>query len=152
MLETPHVLVGIAIATKVVNPWLAIPLSFASHFILDMTPHWNPHFYTETKKYGKPKKVSTLIVVVDEVIAIVTTLYFAYSYLPDTKMSLIIMLCAFASVIPDQIKFPYFFFNQRQKYLTKWIDFERKIQVEIKPFWGIISQIIVIVASIYWIY
>lgn len=50
MLETPHVLIGAAIATKVGNPFLAIPLAFASHFVLETVPHWNPHLNTETKK------------------------------------------------------------------------------------------------------
>ena len=53
MLETPHVIVGAAIAYKVVNPALALPLALGSHFILDITPHWNPHLSTETKKFGK---------------------------------------------------------------------------------------------------
>ena len=60
MLETPHVAVGAAIAVAIPNPYLAIPLALASHMILDHTPHWNPHFYTETKKFGKPTQKSTV--------------------------------------------------------------------------------------------
>jgi hypothetical protein len=53
VLETPHVVVGAAIATKVANPALAIPLAFASHFVLEKIPHWNPHLNTELKKFGR---------------------------------------------------------------------------------------------------
>jgi len=53
MLETPHVLAGAVIAAKVQNPFLAIPLAFASHFILEKVPHWNPHINAEMTKFGR---------------------------------------------------------------------------------------------------
>lgn len=151
MLETPHVAVGIALAVKATNPWLAIPLSLASHFVLDRIPHWNPHFYTETKKFGKPKKISTYIAVADELLAVLLTLFMAYKFLPDVSKSILILICSFLSVLPDQIKFPYFFMNQRRGILKKWVDFERSMQVEVAPFWGIITQVIIIITSLYWI-
>ena len=49
MLETPHVAVGAAIAASIPNPLIAIPLAFASHFALELVPHWNPHLNTELK-------------------------------------------------------------------------------------------------------
>lgn len=151
MLETPHVALGIAIAVKSGNPWLALPLSLASHFLLDRVPHWNPHFYTETKKFGKPKKLSTYIAVVDEIIAIGLTLFMAYKFLPNLNTSFLILVCSFLSVLPDQIKFPYFFLKMRSGFIKKWVDFERSIQVEVSPFWGIVTQLIVITASLFWI-
>ena len=48
MLLTPHTLVGVAIATNISNPFLAIPLAFISHFLGDKIPHWD--FYSNTKK------------------------------------------------------------------------------------------------------
>lgn len=152
MLETPHVALGIAIAIKTGNPWVAIPLSLASHFLLDKVPHWNPHFYTETKKYGKPKKNSTYLAIADESVAIILTLFIAYSFWPDINKSILILVCSLLSVLPDQIKFPYFFFNLHSGFIKKWVDFERNIQVEVKPFWGIITQITVVLSSLFWIF
>lgn len=152
MLETPHVALGIVLAVKTGNPWVAIPLSLASHFLLDKIPHWNPHFYTETVKLGKPKRKSTYFAIADEITAISLTLFMAYSFWPDVNKSFLILLCSLLSVLPDQIKLPYFFMNQRQGFLKKWVDFERSIQVEVKPFWGIITQIIVVFSSLYWIF
>ncbi|MFH1971517.1 MAG: hypothetical protein ABIJ05_04005, partial [Patescibacteria group bacterium] len=60
MLETPHIIVGAAIASKITNPLLSIPISFVSHFVLEKVPHWNPHLNSETEKYGKPTKKSTM--------------------------------------------------------------------------------------------
>lgn len=151
MLETPHVALGAAIAVAVPNPLVSIPLAFASHFVLDMVPHWNPHFYTETQIHGRPTKLSTLIAVSDELVAIGLTLYIAYYFLPDYQKSISIMACAFASVLSDQIKFPYFYFKMNGL-IKRWVLWERKIQVEIEPFWGILTQIIVTGVSLYWIF
>jgi len=151
MLETPHVALGIAMAVKTGNPWVAIPLSLASHFLLDRVPHWNPHFYTETQKFGQPKKISTYIAVVDE-IAIALTLFIAYKFMPDVNKSFLILICSLLSVLPDQIKIPYFFCNRRFGLIKKWVDFERSIQVEVGPVWGILTQTIVVLVSFYWVF
>ncbi len=74
MLETPHVALGVAIAVAVPNPLISIPLALASHFILDMTPHWNPHINTEMKKYGKLTKPTLLIIGLDLFVALVLTI------------------------------------------------------------------------------
>lgn len=39
MLLTSHIITGAAIASKISNPWLGIPLAFLSHYFLDMIPH-----------------------------------------------------------------------------------------------------------------
>jgi hypothetical protein len=41
MLSTPHLLVGAAIARSIPNPAISLPAAFVSHFLLDMTPHWD---------------------------------------------------------------------------------------------------------------
>lgn len=152
MLETPHVIVGAAIAAKVGSPYLAIPLAFMSHFVLDRIPHWNPHFYTESKKYGKPKMQSVVMAIVDELVALGSGLLIAYQFMPDYKMVATVIACCFFSVLSDQIKLPYFFLNIKKGLLEKWVNFERSIQIEVKPFWGITTQILTILASLYWIF
>jgi lysylphosphatidylglycerol synthetase-like protein (DUF2156 family) len=152
MLETPHVAVGVAIATKFANPWLAIPLSFASHFALDKVPHWNPHLYTETQKAGRPSKKSTLIAVVDIAFALSFGLFFAYRALPNTNLALLILACSFVSVLSDVVKYPYYYLKLRAKLLVAWVNFERSIQVDTKSiYWGILTQILIITASVWWI-
>lgn len=39
MLLTPHVLTGLAIAYKIPNPLISLPLAMASHQFLDLIPH-----------------------------------------------------------------------------------------------------------------
>lgn len=40
MLVTNHVLSGAALGAVVRKPWIAFPLGFASHLVLDAMPHW----------------------------------------------------------------------------------------------------------------
>lgn len=152
MLETPHVAVGVAIATKIPNPFIAIPLSFASHFVLDKVPHWNPHLYTETQKAGHPSKKSTYIAAADIGLAFFLGAGFAFNALPDQKTAILILACSFASVLSDVVKYPYYYFHGRQKWLVKWVNFERSIQVNAKSMlWGLTTQALVILASFWWI-
>lgn len=41
MLSISHGVAGAFIATKVANPYLAIPLIITSHYLLDAIPHWD---------------------------------------------------------------------------------------------------------------
>lgn len=152
MLETPHVVVGAAIATKVVNPALAIPLALASHFILDKVPHWNPHLYTETQKLGHPAGKTTNIALLDVGIALATGLFIASKFSDDLGKVILILICSLVSVLPDLIKWPYYYLGKRWKPLVKWVLFERSIQVN-ADFWpGIFSQGLIIATGIFWIF
>ena len=153
MLETPHVAIGAALAVKVGNPYLAIPLALLSHFVLDRVPHWNPHFYTEMKKYGKPSKKSTTLAIIDSLVALGLGLTIAASALPDTNKAILVVVCSLMAVLPDQIKAPFFFFKDKRKgLLKKWVIFERSLQVDTAFCPGIMPQVAVTAASLWWIY
>ncbi len=151
VLETPHVIVGAAIATKVGNPLLAIPLAFTSHFILEKVPHWNPHLNTETEKYGKPTKKSTYIVIADSTLALLSGLVIAQQALPNLLSFLTILASSFVAVLPDLVEAPYFFLNLRSRKIRRWINFQKSLQVDAPFFPGILSQVAVILASLWWL-
>jgi hypothetical protein len=150
MLETPHALVGAAIAVKVVNPLLAIPLSFASHFLLDKTPHWNPHLGTEKGKFGKVKTSSTAIIIIDSSLALLSGSFLAFRALPNTTLALTILFSCFAACLPDIIEIPYYYCNSKGGLMEKWVTFQKSIQENAGPFWGTITQLITIAAAIWW--
>lgn len=153
MLETPHVAVGIAIASKFPNPWIAIPLSFASHFVLDKVPHWNPHLYTETQKKGRPSNQSTLIALFDIGLSLGLGFSFALKSMPNLNMAILVLACCLSSVLSDVVKYPYYYFHLRQKWLVDWVKIERSMQVDTKSvFWGLVTQGLTIAASIWWIF
>lgn len=151
MLETPHVLVGAAIATAIPNPAISIPLALASHVLLDRIPHWNPHFYTETQKYGRPTPKSTAIAIVDSAVALTAGLCLAARFLPNYGGAISVIAACLASVLSDQIKMPYFFFNQRTGFFKIWTELERSWQVSISFVPGMLTQLLVIAASFWWI-
>lgn len=150
MLETPHALVGAAIAVKIGNPALAIPLAFASHFILEKIPHWNPHLNYETEKYGKPTRKSTIITTVDSTLALVLAGSIALNALPDISRTITILLTTFASVLPDVIEGPYFFLGLRNKTIKRWIAFQKSIQEDTSLVPGLLTQLLVVIAALWW--
>ena len=151
MIETPHVVVGAAIAMKVANPALALPLALGSHLVLDKIPHWNPHLFTETKKFGKPTKRSTFIVAADIITSIIIGISIARLALPNTTLSLTVIAACFLSVLPDIVEGPYFFLNFRPKLIERWIKFQRSFQVNVNFIPGMLTQILTVAASLWWI-
>lgn len=151
MLETPHVFIGAAIATKIPNPLIAIPLAFVSHFILETVPHWNPHLNTETEKFGYPTKKSIIITTMDSSLALIGGSFIAYQALPDTKHAITILLACFASILPDLIEAPYFFLKIKNNLIKRWISFQKSIQNDTDVTPGILSQLLTIFAALFWI-
>ncbi len=152
MLETPHVALGIAIAIAVPNPIISIPLAFASHFLLDMTPHWNPHLNTETKKFGRLSNQTLLIIGLDLACASILTLFMAKQVLPDLNLFLNILLSSFASILPDVVEGPYFLFGWKNKYIDIWMKFQKRIQSDANIFWGILTQLLLLVSCYLWVF
>lgn len=152
MLETPHVAVGTAIATKIPNPLVAIPLSLVSHFVLDKIPHWNPHTYTETEKFGYPRKTTMALAALDIAAALSLGLFVAFGA-GSFNRAMLVIACSFASVLPDVVKYPYFLFKKMRHGLMKgYVDFERSWQ-EDASFWpGVTTQLVTIIASLWWLY
>lgn len=151
MLETPHVLVGAAIATKIPNPLIAIPLAFASHFILEMVPHWNPHLNSETKKFGHVTRKSTVITAIDSTMALVFGSIIAFKYLPDATQVFNVLACSFFAVLPDVMEGPYFFLKMKSKFIEKWISFQKSLQNDTSIIPGLITQFLTILIAIFWI-
>lgn len=151
MLETPHVIVASAIAYKVGNPYLAIPLSFVSHFVLETVPHWNPHIMTEMKKFGEITKKSKLIIACDVILAFFSGFYIASTVLPNTGLFWTIIFSSFFGVLPDLIEAPYFFLKWKNSFLNWWIKGQKAIQSDANPIPGILTQAITIFAAVVWI-
>lgn len=150
MLETPHVLVGAAIATKVVHPALAIPLALGSHFILEKVPHWNPHLNSETKKYGRVTKKTIIICVIDSLTALLAGSFIASRALPNTGYAATIFFSCFAAALPDVVEAPYYFLGIKNKIIKKWIEFQRPMQENASLIPGLLTQFVVIIAALWW--
>lgn len=152
MIELPHTIVGAAIATKIGNPYLALPIALASHFILDLTPHWNPHLNKELKEFGKVTKLTTYTIVIDVFLSLIAGFLIAGKTLPDTGKFLIVIAGCFLAVLPDVAEGPYFFFTKKSGWVKKLVGFQSKLQFNVPIVPGLISQALVIAAALWWVY
>lgn len=152
MLELPHTVVGAAIAAKVGNPALALPLALASHFALDLLPHWNPHLNTELKSFGRVTQKTTLFVATDVVLSLAGGLLIASTVLPDQNHFVIVILGAFMGVLPDAIEAPHFFLGARWAPVERLLRFQKSIQNDAPPFLGILTQVLLLGAVFAWVF
>lgn len=152
MLELPHTVVGATIATKIPNPFIAIPLAFLSHLPLDLIPHWNPSLYTETKKYGQPTRKSTKLVIIDTSLSLGVGIFLASRVMPNLAHAITIILACFAAVVLDVIEGLYFFLGIRTKLLENLINLQRRFQKRLPLAPGLITQAIIIALSFLIIY
>jgi hypothetical protein len=152
VLETPHFIVGVSLATKVTNPLLAFPLALGSHFVLDKIPHWNPHLFTEKTKFGKITKRSRLFVVIDVSIAIVAGLLISSLSFPNTKQAITVFIAGLLAISPDIVEGPYYFFNLKSKLIERWVLWKKSIQSDTTLVFGVLTQIAIIIAALWWIF
>lgn len=130
MLETPHALVGMVIASIIPNPWVGLPLAFLSHFGVDMLPHWN------WEPDARP--LSLLGIVLDLTLLATLAGYFAFQSPPHPHLS----AGAFFAILPDLLEAPYIFFGLNNRHLQKFIRFQKRIQKRTPVLPGILTQII----------
>jgi hypothetical protein len=131
MLLISHVAAGAVIGSAIPNLWVALPLSFASHFVLDTIPHAQ----APTDEGYKPNH-STYFWVLLDVAAVFGYFYF---YKPSLSVFLVIL----AAVLPDLLdltRYNAFMY----KSFKPCYDFHDRIQNETNKPIGFITQIILI--------
>ena len=122
MLGFNHTLAGSIIAVLVPAPLVPV-ISFGSHFILDMTPHFG-----RSKKVYPYTKSFKLLLVADALLCTTGTL-FAMWLFPDKWF--IIGVGAFFSVLPD---FLWLFARRGPKWLDKFLSWAAWIQWGERPY------------------
>jgi hypothetical protein len=144
MLETPHAVFGALIATKIGNPWVALPLAFASHFVLEPLPHWNPHTNTEIRVHGQLSNFSLTFIAADVLTSLGLGLWLASRTLPDVRRFLLVIAACFLAVLPDLLEAPYFIFGSRHPFFQRLISFQKRFQYDISWFPGLIIQTLIV--------
>lgn len=152
MVELPHVLVGAAIAAKVGNPALALPLAFASHFVLDLIPHANPSIYKPTKAgLPLPARIKQIIVA-DSFLALVVGLTLGATFLPDVTKASVVVLGAFFAVLPDVLEIPYYFLKNRHPLMVRYVELSHSLQTNAPLIPGTLTQVVISLAALWWIF
>ncbi len=133
MLLTNHTLTGLVIGATLRQPLLIAPVAFASHFILDTTPHYGlkvrPKNVFASKQFQslawKDSLLSTLVAL--------SAIYF----LPGLFWPL--TLGAFFACLPDLFFIPLHFFKFHVS--KKLFKFHQRIQWSETP-WGIVTEVV----------
>lgn len=149
MLLTPHTAAGIAIASVLPDPQIAIPLSFFSHFILDFIPHWDRiglGLLEEKFRPLSPKSFPFQFILLDALLSLTISLFFFNRVLPDYGLGVTILFSAFAANLPDLFYVPLAFFGKRWGWGIWMIKLQHTIQTHSKaplPF-GILTQAVAV--------
>lgn len=152
MLELPHTVVGAAIAAKIGNPALSLPLALASHFVLDLLPHWNPHLNTELGKFGRLRGKTVTFIATDVILSLAGGLLIASTVLPDQNKFAIVIVGAFMGVLPDVLEAPHFFMGIHHKWIMKLLRFQKCIQNDAPPVLGTLTQVLLLAAVFAWVF
>lgn len=148
MLLTPHLLTGAVIASKILNPLLALPLAYLSHYLLDLPPQteysiknirekrWNRSFLDFSKVFLDISLGISLISLL-------------------SKGSPVIFAAALLAIIPDSMTLLHILFPnnkllvRHQRFHIAVNDVCDSEDKKIPAFWGILSQVVVIITAIY---
>lgn len=136
-----HATTGVVIALAVHNPALALPLAFASHFVLDAVPH-----YGDDKLDGTNKAFRRFILI--DAIAGFGISILMFVLMPEHRV--LIALCAAMATIPDLMWLPNHIRqtkNLPSKPHNRLMRWHHRIQFE-HPVWGILAEGIWLAAMI----
>jgi hypothetical protein len=134
MTASNHAVAGAVIASVVANPVIAIPLAFASHFVMDAMPH-----YGDRNKSSWLNRNFHYVLVSD---FIVTLSFISFTIFKSPPNLFMIFICAVVAVLPDVLWLPYYLADIRHKDCphSKTARFLKWIQWGERP-WGIVIEI-----------
>lgn len=135
-------------ASKVSNPVLGLILAFFSHYLLDLPPQKEYSVENIKEKRWRKSFFDFLEVFSDIALGIALILLFS-------KNTPLIFAAAFSAIVPDGFTILAILFPQN-KLLAKHQGIHKAINnvlgnKKIPPFWGIVSQILVIGAAIFFL-
>lgn len=96
MTATNHVTTGALIGAIITNPFLALPLAFASHFALDSLPHWD---------YPGPNNSRSFVMALSIDCGLAASVLIAILFLAPPSQALLIAACGVAGASPDLMWF-----------------------------------------------
>ena len=111
MVFTPHFLLGVAIASKILNPAISLPLAFLSHYVLDLIPHEEYSIDNIYKKQWRKSYIDFLKIFFDCCLGITIALFFTRNP--------IAILGGFLALLPDFFIFLSILFRNSKNYLGR---------------------------------
>ncbi|MBI4079257.1 MAG: hypothetical protein HY429_03085 [Candidatus Levybacteria bacterium] len=141
MTATAHALIGTVIAAKVQNPYLAVPLALASHFVADLIPHWD--IATNKRKKSKGRMFNEALI--DVLFGFFISYFLIFFLFPATNLLYAFWVIVVAQ-LPDWLFAPYYFFGIKQ---MKWAyTLGKATNTDLDLPWGIVGQAIIVLLLI----
>lgn len=149
MTASAHALVGAAIATKIANPAIGLPICFLSHFVLDKIPHWDVMYRHQTKTRRFILVGTALDLALGYLLILV---FFSIAHQPPLSY---LLLAAFISQLPDfleapysllKLQWPFSYANYRLQHKIHDIWFNARLAAP----WGIVTQVGVVFLILLW--
>ncbi|QQG43226.1 MAG: hypothetical protein HYW45_03425 [Candidatus Daviesbacteria bacterium] len=133
MTATAHALIGGAIASGVSNQPLGIALSFASHPLADLIPHWDFGW-----GWRKKSKLKLFLESAFDLGLGLFLSYFIFGINTDFKYFL---ACVFVSEVWDIMEAPYWLFNLKIPPFSWMYNIQHNLQGKAVLPWGIVTQV-----------
>jgi len=125
-------------------------LAFLSHFILDIIPHWGLEFdrnhFKINSQISFTKKTATFFIL-DILIALILLGIIFFSFGSE-----LMVLGGLVSVLPDIMSIGYLTKLKHKKHYNKFLHFHNNIQKDAGFFLGLITQLIITVILLIFIF
>lgn len=104
-----HALTGAVISLAIKQPWLSLPLAFASHFAADLIPHYNPPnltrdtFTSYAASWSAKMKLASfrLIFSADMVLLVASLVFVPYAATNARVSPFTVFACMVLAILPD---------------------------------------------------
>ena len=140
MLAVSHALIGASIAKLVPNPIIGIPLSLASHFLGDLTPHWD----MRTRKTTRSIKQVVFLSLTDAFIGYALGFWLFY---PEVA-PIYLMAMMFAAQFPDWLEAPLHVFSWNFPPFSSIKRLQSKLHSKMDLPWGLVIQLAIALAFV----
>ncbi len=142
MTSLTHAIVGVAIAARFSNPYLAAPTALAFHFVCDLIPHWD----LGTNYRKRPKIITGSLAILETCVALFIGLIVAW---PLIENKTVLIVAVIFSLLPDWLEAPYHILNPHAPRWLYWIYKPQSIfHTRAQLPWGLVTQIITVVLAI----
>jgi hypothetical protein len=142
MLSAPHAITGATIGASGAPLTACVPLAVASHFLLDLVPHWQ-----ETLPPYTPHRGTWVRVPVDLVLSVILIRRIARA---RPKRSRLIWISACGALVPDLDTLLYAVpgLRERVPFIGPYLRWHISLQHETSSLWGLAPQIGVVLGCL----
>jgi len=140
MTATAHAVVGTLIAARFSDPLVSVPLSFVSHYLTDIIPHWD----SSTNRVKKSEKRHLIEAMIDGGVGLVIS-GFVYFYIFGLTDYFYLYLVVGFSLLPDILTVFTRFIIKKKNVLWDWNNnLQKKLNRKMQLPWGILTQVIAV--------